>query len=166
MLQTRLWMGAILIILTVGMLVADQYLAYFPFLFVFQLGLGLLACHELIGMLGPNRKPHAEVCYLGIVGFTLANWLVNHANPFANLAGILAGFLLFVFLYEMATFAEDGRSVERMANTWFILAYLGFLPCFLAQIRWISPDHQANSVRLALAVFVPKSCDIGAYCVG
>ena len=40
MLTTRLWMGAILIVLTIGMIVADQHLPpWFPFLFVFLLGL-------------------------------------------------------------------------------------------------------------------------------
>ena len=56
--------------------------------------------------------------------------------------------------------------MERIALTWLIVGYLGLLPCFFAQIRWLTPDHQANSVRLALAVFVPKCCDIGAYTLG
>jgi phosphatidate cytidylyltransferase len=47
-----------------------------------------------------------------------------------------------------------------------VIGYLGLLPSFFAQIRWLSEDHQANSVRLALAVFVPKCCDIGAYAMG
>jgi phosphatidate cytidylyltransferase len=170
MLTTRLWMGAILIVLTVGMIAADQHLApWFPFLFVFMLGLSVAACHELILLLGPERAPHKAVCYLGVVVFVLANWLVNYLNPahaWMTLIGILAGFLLVVFLYEMAVFAAPGRSIERMAVTWWLLGYLGLLPCFFAQIRWLTDDHQANSVRLALAVFVPKGCDIGAYAVG
>jgi len=89
-----------------------------------------------------------------------------HAPFWLLLIGILAGFLLITFLYEMATFTAPGRSVERIAFTWLILGYLGLLPCFFAQIRWIPGDHQDNSVRLALAVFVPKCCDIGAYTVG
>jgi phosphatidate cytidylyltransferase len=41
------------------------------------------------------------------------------------------------------------------------------LPCFFSQLRWLDPDDQnANSVRLALAAFVPKCCDIGAYFTG
>jgi phosphatidate cytidylyltransferase len=66
----------------------------------------------------------------------------------------------------MAGFFGPGRSVERIALTWLIVGYLGLLPCFFAQIRWLTPDHEANSVRLALAVFVPKCCDIGAYTLG
>jgi phosphatidate cytidylyltransferase len=171
MLKTRLLMGAILIAITIGMLVGDERVApWFPFLFLFQLGLTLAACHELVKLLGPQRSPQQLICYVGVVGFVLANWLVNYPTPHANswtlLIGIQAGFLLVVFLYEMATFTAPGRSVERMALTWFIVGYLGLLPCFFAQIRWLTADHQANTVRLALAAFVPKCCDIGAYCVG
>jgi phosphatidate cytidylyltransferase len=69
----------------------------------------------------------------------------------------------------MAGFAAPNRSVERMALTWFIIAYVGLLPCFFAQIRWL-PDVRtgdwSGSIRLALAAFVPKCCDIGAYFTG
>ena len=183
MLQTRLWMGAVLISLTIGMLVGDQHLApVFPFLLVFQLALTLLACHEFIQLLGPNRMPQPLVCYAGVLALVIANWLIHLANPagaltssperephasfWLILVGILAGFLLLAFLYEMAGFTGPGRSVERIALTWMILGYVGLLPSFFAQVRWISDDHQANSVRLALAVFVPKCCDIGAYAFG
>ncbi len=171
MLTTRLWMGAILIVLTIGILWADNHLSpWFPFLFVFQLSLSLAACYELVSLLGPQRAPQVIVCYVGVVTLVLSNWLVNlpdlHENRLAILFEILAGFLLLVLLYEMATFTAPGRSVERMALTWLILGYVGLLPCFFAQLRWIAPDHEANRFRLALAVFVPKGCDIGAYCVG
>ncbi len=171
MLQTRLWMGAILIGLTIGMLVGDQHLApYFPFLFMFQLALTLMACHEFVLLLGANRAPQPLVCYLGVFFLVLANWLLHYAVSQAQfwpmLTGILAGFLLLAFLYEMAGFTAPGRSVERIALTWLTLGYLGLLPSFFAQTRWLTDDHQANSVRLALAVFVPKCCDIGAYTAG
>jgi phosphatidate cytidylyltransferase len=170
MLKTRLWMGAVLIALTIGMLVGDQHLApWFPFLFLFQFVLTLAACHELVNLLGPQRSPQKVVCYVGVVVFVLANWLVHYPashTPFTMLIGILAGFLLIVFLYEMAVFTEPGRSVERMAITWWMLGYLGLLPCFFAQIRWLAPEHEDNSFRLALAAFVPKCCDIGAYASG
>ena len=171
MLKTRLWMGGVLIALTIGMLLGDQHLApWFPFLLLFQLGLALAGCFELVHLLGPQRSPQKVVCFLGVTVFVLANWLVHypttHANPWTVLIGILAGFLLLVLLYEMATFTAPGRSVERMALTWLIIGYLGLLPCFFAQIRWLTEAHQDNSVRLALAAFVPKCCDIGAYATG
>jgi phosphatidate cytidylyltransferase len=176
MLQTRLWMGAILIALTIGMLVGDQHLApWFPFLFLFQFCLTIVACHELVNLLGNARVPQSAVCYLGVVILTISNWVIHYALPATShehayfwliLIGILAGFLLVTFLYEMATFLAPSRSVERMALTWLVLGYLGLLPCFFTQIRWLPGDHQDNSVRLALAVFVPKCCDIGAYTFG
>ena len=170
MLQTRLWMGAVLIAVTIGMVVGDQHMApWFPFLLLFQLCLSVFACHEFVQLLG-ERTPQRPVCYLGVITLILANWLlpylIPHADFWHNLSGIVAGFVLVVFLYEMATFTAPGRSVERMALTLLIIGYLGLLPCFFAQIRWLSEDHQANSVRLALAAFVPKCCDIGAYFTG
>ncbi len=171
MLTTRLWMGAILIGLAVGMLVGDQHLApYFPFLFLFLFTASLAACHEFVNLLGPLRVPQRGVCYLGVAVLALSNWWIHYLAPqlpfWTVLSGILAGFLLLAFIYEMTVFAEPGRSVERIALTWFALGYLGLLPCFFVQIRWFPDGHQANSVRLALAVFVPKCCDIGAYAVG
>lgn len=170
MLKTRLWMGAVLVVLAVGMIAADQFLSpWFPFLFAFMLGLSVAACRELLGLLGPERAPHRALCYAGVIAFVLANWLVNYPDSghvWTRLIGILAGFLLVVFLYEMAVFAAPGRSIERMAVTWWLIGYLGLLPCFFAQIRWLADGHSANSVRLALAIFVPKGCDIGAYAVG
>src|SRR5262249_29199661 len=76
MLTTRLWMGQILVALTVGMFLVDGSLdPWHPFLFVFVVGLGLAACREIIRLLGPNRRPHAALCYLGVAAMGLANWL-------------------------------------------------------------------------------------------
>jgi phosphatidate cytidylyltransferase len=167
MLTTRLWMGAVLIVLTVGMIAIDQHLApWYPFLFVFVVGLGLAACRECLGLLGDKRAAQAPVCYLGVLVLALANWLVHlpafHAEAWPWLLAILAGLVLAVFLYEMAHFKGPGRSVERMALTLWVVMYLGLLPCFFAQLRWLKD----GSTALALAIFVPKSCDIGAYFTG
>src|SRR5262245_10285670 len=81
MLTTRLWMGAILVALTAGMFLVDGSLyPWHPFLFVFVVGLGLAACREIIQLLGPNRRPHAALCYIGVVALGLANWL-PHCLP-------------------------------------------------------------------------------------
>src|SRR3954463_14676191 len=135
MLRTRLWMGAILIALTVGMLVGDQHLApWFPFLFAFVVGLSVVACRELVVLLGPARAPQVALCCVGVLALALANWLVPYLNPRASLwqvlPAILAGLVLAVFLYEMARFTGPSRSVERMAVTVWAIAYLGLLPCF------------------------------------
>jgi phosphatidate cytidylyltransferase len=173
MLSTRLLVGAILIVLTVGMLVADQHFpAWYPFLFVFVIGLSLAACRELVLLLGPNRAPQIPVCYFGVLVLGLANWLAHlperQANPWPMVLAILTGLVLTVFLYEMAVFEGSGRSVERMAVTLWVVMYLGLLPCFFAQLRWLYPPAVAErgSVALALAIFVPKGCDVGAYFTG
>jgi phosphatidate cytidylyltransferase len=49
----------------------------------------------------------------------------------------------------------------------FIAGYLGLLPSFLAQLRWLNVDKPlVGTMALALAIFVPKVCDIGAYFTG
>ena len=54
-----------------------------------------------------------------------------------------------------------------MARTWMVIGYLGLLPCCFAQVRWLYPDDKAlGATALALAIFVPKGCDIGAYFTG
>jgi phosphatidate cytidylyltransferase len=62
----------------------------------------------------------------------------------------------------MARFREPGESVNRVALTVWTVAYLGLLPSFLAELRW----RDGGTLCLALAIFVPKSCDIGAYFTG
>src|SRR5438874_596967 len=108
MLQTRLWMGAILILLTVGMLVVDQHLApWYPFLFVFVVGLSLAACHETVNLLGRERTLHTTSLFGGLLALALANWLahapwVGGESPWSVIAGVFASIVLAVFLAEMA----------------------------------------------------------------
>lgn len=176
MLTTRLWMGALLIAAAVGMLAFDQPLApWYPFLFVFQIGLALAGCHELISLLGPERSPKKTLCYLGVAAMGVANWAANwavhpwgdSAHAWLGILGCYTALLLVVFAWEMATFREPGRSAERIALTWLIIGYLGLLPCFFAQLRWLYPaEPLRGTAALALAIFVPKGCDIGAYFTG
>lgn len=173
MLRTRLWMGSILILLAVGMLVVDQYAApWFPFLFVVQIALGLLAAVELTLVLGPNRSPQKAILPLGVLVLAACNWLPHllpqPGHPWSWILGGFVGLLLLSFLYEMARFQVPDRSVERMSLTLWILAYVGLLPSFLAQLRWLFPaeDVVKGSMALAFTIFVPKSCDIGAYFTG
>src|SRR5205814_992482 len=69
MLRTRLWMGAVLIALTVGVLVVDQWLApWYPFLFVLVMTLAGLACFELRGLLDPVSRPSSWLCFAAVLG--------------------------------------------------------------------------------------------------
>jgi len=169
MLRTRLWMGAILIALAAGVLTLDGWLApYYPFLLVVVLGLALAACYELLSLLDESRRPSGRLCFAAVAALVLTNWLVRaflpEAHPWTWIGGVFAAVVLAVFLEEMAVFQEPGHSVNRMALAVWIAAYLGLLPCFLAQLRWL-PDNR-GTLAVALAIFVPKMCDTGAYFTG
>jgi phosphatidate cytidylyltransferase len=172
MLRTRLWMGAVLIALVASVLAVDQTLApWFPFLFVLVLGLACASTFELLNLLNPGVRPPRWMCIAGVVAVVTANWLphlplaVNGVSAWTLVGGIFAAFVVLVFLVEMATFKEPGMSVTRMALAVWLLGYLGLLPSFLAQLRWLPlPSH--GTAALALTIFVPKCADIGAYFTG
>jgi phosphatidate cytidylyltransferase len=176
-------MGTVLVLFTIGVLVVDRWLSpWFPFLLVSVSGLSLAGCKELVGLLGPERRPQVGLLYAGVVLLVSATWGAQvatqygwSANAWDWIAGAFAGVGLASFLWEMANFGSvdheasaQGGSIERMARTWWALGYLGLFPCFLSQVRWLYPTNQpaAGSVALALVIFVPKACDIGAYTAG
>ncbi len=174
MLRTRLWMGAVLILLASGVLIVDQYLGpWYPFLFVFILGLALVSCHEFLQLLSATLRPPAWLCHVCVAVLICSNWPPHllHATATSQvwfwIASTFTGVVLAAFLVEMATFREPGGSVVRIAITVLIAAYLGWLPSFLVQLRWTASETAWNgSIALALVIFVPKCCDIGAYFTG
>jgi phosphatidate cytidylyltransferase len=189
MLRTRLWMGAILIALAVGVLVIDQWLGpWYPFLLVLLLLLSLAACVELVQLLraanGPavagkeSWCPPVWLCAPAVAVLILSNWPAHVAGtvtaeggPWYWIGNAFGGGVLVIFLVEMARFREPGMSVLRMAVALWVVTYLGLLTCFFAQLRWLddlSPDGSARrgTLALALAIFVPKCGDIGAYFTG
>jgi phosphatidate cytidylyltransferase len=162
MLRTRLWMGALLILLVAGVLAFDRP-PWFPFLIAFVFLLAVAGTLELVWLLDPERRPPLWLCLAGVVAVLLANWTATlKFDPWRVVAGAFAGLVLSAFLLEMATFREPGHSVSRISMTIFIVAYLGLLPSFLVQMRWLPNGVGA----IALAIFVPKVCDIGAYFTG
>src|SRR5262249_45104763 len=117
MLRTRLWMGAILIGLAVGVLVVDQWLApWYPFL----LGLALAACYEVLQLLGPMRRPSAWLCCAAVAAVVLSNWPAHlsannlvwgadlNRDPWHWIIGTFAAVVLIAFLAEMAVFQAPG----------------------------------------------------------
>jgi phosphatidate cytidylyltransferase len=178
MLTTRLWMGAILAVLAICVLVLDPvwFPNRYPFLLIFLLFLSLAGCRELLFLIPAARRPPAWLCYPAVFALILSNWpahLMNddawRGNAWLWVAGTFAVIVLSAFVAEMATFREPGESVTRIALTIWIAAYVGLLPSFFAQLRWLDgpPNDFPNStLALALAIFVPKGCDIGAYFVG
>jgi len=174
MLRTRLWMGAILIALAAGVLAFDPA-PTFPILLLLTLLLSVSACYELQLLLGPERRPPAWFAVAGVVAVVLANWPANlwgWPDPWRPVLYTFAGVVLAAFLLEMATFREPGHSVVRIGLAVWSVAYLGLLPSFLAQLRWwpadgsLSGPDRRGAAALALTIFVPKFCDVGAYFTG
>jgi len=172
-------MGAILIALTVGVLILDQWLGgWCPFLFVTVVTLAGLGCIELRELLDSALRPPSWLSFLSVIGFVVINWirplgelLGKSTDPWHAIVGLLAGIVLAAFLWEMAVFRKPGACVQRMAIAVWMAGYLGLLPCFLIQLRWrtagsTAGETQLGSVALALAIFVPKCCDTGAYFTG
>ncbi len=177
MLRTRLWMGSLLIALTVGVLLLDGYLdPWYPFLFVLMLALSLLSCRELLALLAPSRRPWPGLTYVAVALLIAVNWLPHlcpwarsiSADPLRWILGVHVAVILIGFLAAMATFQlEHSDTLGRLAMLLLLTAYLGVLPGFLAQLRWPESDLNRQAVlALALAIFVPKCCDIGAYTTG
>ena len=121
MLRTRLWMGAVLIALTVGVLVFDQWFdPWYPFLLLFLLTLGLLACHELLQLLPDARRPFGWLCYGSVGMLILSSWMrpvAIYLGPWTGtpwvvsgnfLLDIWAAIVLLTFIVEMAAFREPG----------------------------------------------------------
>ena len=165
MLKTRLWVGSTLIALTIGVLWVDGWFApWYPIFGLVLLAVGLAGTWELVDLLGEPRP--ARWVSLTAVGTLLGvNWvphLVGGSEPLAWLAGALAGVLMLLFANEARLFQEPGTATRRLAASFFVVGYLGFLPCFLTQLRWRSD----GALALAAAIFITKSCDIGAYFTG
>ncbi len=179
MLRTRLWMGAVLVGLSVGVLALDRHFEpYYPFLFVLTGLLSLVATYEFLHLLDDERRPPAWLAYGGVAALLIANWVPHLgavpaplSDPWQLIAGTFAALVLSAFLREMVIFRGPGHAVTRISLTLFIAAYLGLLPSFFAQLRWLDQPSQVEGIprgtlALALAIFVPKFCDVGAYFSG
>jgi phosphatidate cytidylyltransferase len=177
MLRTRIWMGAILIALAAAMLVLDQpYASYFPFLLLFILILSAAACLEMHLLLGSERSPPLWFSFASLLAIALSNWpahlWLRGVDPWFLILAALTGVVLSSFLVEMARFRRPDSSVVRIAISVWMAAYLGLLPSFLIQLRWLEGADSVFSscprgvAALILTIFVPKMCDIGAFFTG
>jgi phosphatidate cytidylyltransferase len=177
-------MGTLLITLALGALILDQRLArpWSPFLFVLVLLLSLLGCYELLQLLETRPRPPAWLCYTGITCLVASNWLpiviarlslrsTANGEPWTWICLVFAAVVIAAFLVEMTAFQVPGESVARIALAVWIAAYLGLLPSFLIQLRWVrgmveGGAEEQSTAALLLAIFVPKCGDIGAYFTG
>src|SRR5262245_46814349 len=128
----------------VGVLVADSYLApVYPCLLACVLAASFTATRELLFLLPVANRPSYAMCGPCVVAVLLANWvglLDSGIDPWRPVLYTLAGSLLAVFLWELARYRGTGGSVTRIAHATLVVAYLGLLPSFLVQLRWL-PEH-------------------------
>jgi phosphatidate cytidylyltransferase len=167
-LRHRLIAGTFLAAAMGGVLVGDSYLApSYPFLLACVLAVGWTASRELLALIPNPDRPHAGFCTAAVLAVLSSNWaqllLGAFAHPSQPVLGLFASSVIGVFLLEMARYRETGRAVSRVAHTALAVAYLGVLPSFFVQLRWL-PEH--SGLALTLTVFVPKVGDIGAYFTG
>jgi phosphatidate cytidylyltransferase len=173
-------MGTLLAALTLGLLFLDtKFDPWYPFLYGFFALIGFGGCYELRNLFPAERRPAALLCHLGVQAIVGANWIrpihenwpsyVPFADPWHLILGILVAVVIGGFLWEMAIYVDPGEAVARVTNAFFLVVYLGALASFLAQLRWLptktGPNNQAVHA-LMMTIFVPKCCDIGAYCAG
>lgn len=172
----------------------SYFAPYYPILLVFTLLAGILGTRELLALMGEVGRPRFGVTALSVAAVLLANWwpvekpvqffptqeMIQADQPpgtlFAYYFQILrapawqpvmfafVGTLILTFLVEMACFREPGGITVRSSQTMFTVAYLGLLPSFFVQIRFL--PYSNTALLLLLAIFVPKCGDIGAYFTG
>jgi len=167
MLKTRLILGSLMAATAGGVLYVDSFFApYYPILLLLALAVGVLATRELVALTPAENRPREWLCLLGVVTLLVlpfAQRVLMFGNR-STMGEVFAAFLIFAFLVELSHYREAGRCVSRVAHFVFVLAYVGILPSFFLALRWL---HYENSGwMLALAIFVPKCCDIGAYFTG
>jgi phosphatidate cytidylyltransferase len=184
MLKTRMWMGSLLILLVICVLLFDP--APYPFLLLLAIFLAAAGSLELYHIIGAVHGLSLWLCGGSVLAVLLANW-PSHlwpwlfgSDPWRLLLTVFSGVVFLGFLLEMAAFrpmpqiadsadAGSGGVVIRLSLLVWMTAYLGLLPSFLLQLRWLDAGAAApRDARgaLALCIFIPKCCDIGAYFTG
>lgn len=158
-------MGALLIALAGLILVEDRwFMPFFPIFLVTVLAACLAGTNELLNLFDSASRPNKFLCYLGVAGMILLNGQIFLFFPLLLAFGMVFFTVgLLAMLVEMANFRGPDRICERLGQTLLTIFYLGLLPSFFVRIRFYSAD---SNLALALVVFVPKGCDIGAYFVG
>jgi phosphatidate cytidylyltransferase len=180
MIRTRVLVGILLALGAGGVLIGDTLLAqrsfaWFPCLFAFLLLAGVFGSRELLRLFPANFRPSEPLVICSVLLSLAANWYptlrvefnFGPASQWAILVGVFVGVTVVAFLLEMYRYSgEPGAAVPRIALTLLAVAYLGLLPCFFVQVRWLTNDAYVSAVMLALVIFVPKCNDVGAFFTG
>jgi phosphatidate cytidylyltransferase len=176
MLKTRLWIGTLLIALVICVLLFDPA-PWYPFLLLLAIFLAAAGSVELHKLLGAAHGLSLWLSGGSVLMVLLANWPVHlwpglfGRDPWRLVLAVFTAVVLLGFLVEMAAFRLPSQAADvstetssgvviRLSLLVWITTYLALLPSFLMQLRWL------NVTALALGIFIPKCCDIGAYFTG
>jgi phosphatidate cytidylyltransferase len=175
MLGKRLIFGFLMAGIAGAVLYIDAYLApYYP-LFAIAVGLlGWVTVREFRALIPAASRPRHGFFLFGVLGILLTNFaqaaygeLISPQWGPANWQPLFAVFMAMVieaFVVELVYFEQPGENTARVAYTALGFVYLGVLPAMFLKIRWLNPEFSKE--MLALAIFVPKCGDIGAYFAG
>ncbi len=179
-------MGALLIALVICVLLFDPA-PWYPFLLSLAVFLAAAGSVELYHLIGAAHGLSLWLSGGSVLMVLLANWPAHlwpdrfGSDPWRIVLAVFMAVVLLGFLVEMATFRPpsqtsesstgSGNVVVRLALLVWITAYLGLLSSFLIQLRWLPPflpqlGGGGEGGALALGIFIPKCCDIGAYFTG
>lgn len=174
MIRTRILVGSLLALAAASVLVVDGYLApWYPCLFACLIGAGILAGGELVRLFPDAIRPSRALVLTGILLCLASNWYstvrcelgLERISMWPSLVVVYVSVLFAAFLLEMYRYGgEPGTVVPRIGATLLAVSYLGVLPGFFAQIRFLPSDY--TGLLLAVTILVPKCNDIAAFFTG
>lgn len=174
--RKRIIVGILLVGAMSSALVADLFLApWYPFLLLICVSGGFLATRELLDLFkNPDLTPSKNLLMLAVSAILISNW-IPHSNFLPSAyhswqitGGTAIAFYFLLILIEMFKFRTPGVSTNNLSLSAFIIVYLGLLPSFLIQLRWIGSEISPyiGLYCLGITITVTKCCDIGAYFTG
>jgi phosphatidate cytidylyltransferase len=173
MIGTRVLVGTLLGLAAVGILIGDGYLSpWYPCLLVCLMAAGVMAARELVNLFPESYRPSRMLVTTGVLTCLAGNWYPTTRHELGFESGSFWPFVAFVFiatlvaafLLEMYCYRTPGNVVPRLGATVLSVAYLGLLPCFFVQLRFLETSH--TGLLLALTILVPKINDVAAFFTG
>ena len=175
MIGTRVLVGSALALAAVGVLIGDGYLApWYPCLFACLMAAGVLASRELIRLFPEAYRPSRALVTTGILLCLASNWYPTVRREFGYVSAAMGHWPLLVFIFvtvllaaflmEMYRYREPGAVVPRLGATVLAVSYLGILPCYFVQLRFI--EMNLTGLLLAVTILVPKCNDVAAFFTG
>lgn len=175
MLKKRLIFGFMMAGIAGAVLYLDAYLApYYPLFFGIVGLIAFLTVREYRALIPAAARPRPLFFLFGVLGILVTNFaqaaygeLIDPAWNSTNwqpLFSVFTAMVIGAFVVEIAFYRQPGDHTARVASTVLGFIYLGVLPGLFLKIRWLDPNFSKE--MLALAIFVPKCGDIGAYFAG